>query len=98
MAAASSNTENRTKEILYSAENFIAYREELENAIAEKPQASIVYSGVRKDPVTSFKQYNLKAVELQKEDDVYGEEKVTELTEEEAASSTGPTLPRTERK
>ena len=77
MAAASSSTESRTKEIIYSAENFIPYREELENAIAEKPQASIVYSDVRKDSGISFKLYNSKVVQLlQNEDNEYGEAKI----------------------
>ena len=51
-------------------------RDESENAIAAKPQASIVYPDVRKDSVISFKLYNSKVVQLQNKDNEYGEAKI----------------------
>ena len=58
------------KEILYSTENYLGYKEDLENAISDKTNASIVNSGVIKDPVTSFKLYHHKAKQLMQAKDI----------------------------
>ena len=58
MASSSKSTAKTTsKEVLYSAENYISYIEDIEGIIAERREASLVNTGIVKDPITNFIDY-----------------------------------------